>query len=126
MAKWFIKPKGFFTTHPRAKVLELFSFAAKAPDGAARTKLARAALAKAKADPMFDSAQVALGDRSRIAAAVKGLRSPVGEGTAPASESDLVAYGLKLAGCSQEELVAVADKKKAMPGCGEPGSVEVP
>jgi hypothetical protein len=125
LANWFIKPRSFFTTSPRAKALKVFSFSAMAPDGVARTKLARAALAKAKPDPMFDSAIVALGDRSRMPAAVKGIKSPVFFGT-PASESDLVAYGLKLAGCSQEELVAVADKKKAMPDCGAPGSVEVP
>ena len=125
LAAWFIKPKSFFSTSPRAKVLKVFSFSAMAPDGAARTKLARAALAKAKPDPLFESAQVALGDRTRMTAAVKGIKSPVFFGT-PTNESDLVAYGLKVAGCSQEELVAVADKKKSMPECGEPGSAEVP
>lgn len=125
LAGWYLKPKGFFTTSPRAKVLKVFSFSAMAPDGTARTKLARAVFAKEKADPLFESAMVALGDRSRMPAAVRGLRSPVFFGF-PATESDLVAYGLKLAGCSQEELVAVADKKKAMPECGPAGSVEVP
>lgn len=124
LAVWFIKPKSFFSTEPRAKVLKVFSFSAMATDGVARTRLARAALAKAKPDPMFDSAQVALGDRTRMAAAVKGIKSPVFFGT-PTNESDLVAYGLRLAGCSREELVAVADKKKSMPECGAPGSVEV-
>jgi hypothetical protein len=125
LANWYVSPKGLFTTSPRAKVLDLFSFAALAPDGAARTKSARAVFAKAKADPLFESARVAMGERDRMAAAVKGLKSPVYFGS-PVSESDLVAYGLKLAGCSQEELVAVTRKEKAMPTCGAPGSVEIP
>ena len=116
LAGWYLNPKGLFPTSPRAKVLELFSFAAHATDGSARTKSARGVLAKAKPEPVIEAAQVALGERSHLAGAVKGLTSPVYFGD-PASESDLVTFGLQLAGCSEEELSAVAEKKKPLPTC---------
>lgn len=116
LAGWYVKPKGLFTTRPRGHVLQLFSFAALSPDGATRTKAARLVLAKAGPDPLFESARVALGERARIPQAAKGLKSPVFFGF-PATESDLVAFGLKLAGCSQ---VAVADRQKPLPVCPEP------
>jgi hypothetical protein len=115
LAGWYVKPRGLFTTSPRAQVLSLFSFAAKAPDGAARTKPARLVLAKAKPEAILDAARVALGERERIAAAAAALRSPISQGS-PATENDLIAWG-SLAGCSREELILVAAKKKALPVC---------
>ncbi len=102
LAVWYLNPKGLFPTRARAKVLELFSFAAHAPDGAARTKSARGVLAKATQEPVIEAAQVTLGERSHLAGALKGLKSPVYFGY-PASEADLITWGLTLAGCPDDE-----------------------
>jgi hypothetical protein len=116
LARYYLDPRGLFTTGPRANLLELFAFAAAAPDGAARTKAARLVLSKAKSEPMFEVARVVLGDRERLVEAAKGLKAPLSFGD-PLTEMDLVPFGLTLAGCSQEELTAVVKGRKRMPGC---------
>ena len=115
LAGWYTNPKGLFTTRPRTSVLLLFSWAAAAPDGPQRTKRAREVLAKAS-DPVIETARVVLGDRERLSAAAGGLKTPLSF-NAPTSESDLVTFGLGLAGCPRDELIAVAAKRKRLPTC---------
>jgi hypothetical protein len=130
LAGWYVKPTALFSTGARSQVLRLFSYAHAAPDGPERTRAARLVLTKATVQakddaPLLESARVTLGDRERIGEAAKGLRAPVHLGS-PSKESDLVAWGLWLAGCPQEELVRVAEGKKRVPTCGPAGSTQTP
>ncbi len=116
LAEVYVKPKGFFSTHPRAQILRLFDNAARAPDSKTRTKLAREVLAK-NDGVVIDAALLTLGETQRFAAVVKGMKAPVTSGT-PAIERDLMPFALQLVGCPVNELVEVADGKKSTPTCG--------
>lgn len=122
LAEYYVKPKGFFTTSPRAQILRLFDNAAsaKAPTQPAREVLLAALAKSSKKDDaaLYESALLVLGDASRVAAVSKHVRGPVPLGF-PGLEVELPAFALRLIGCSTEQLEALADKKTTSVKCGD-------
>lgn len=122
LAEYYVKPKGFFTTSPRAQILRLFDNAAraKAPTQSAREVLLAALARSPKKDDvaLYQSALLALGDVSRVPEVSKYVRDPVPLGF-PGLEVELPAFALRLHGCTVDQLQALADKKTAAVKCGD-------
>lgn len=89
----------------RARVLSELARRSKGVDtGPARAVLTAHRDTLGKGDqPVFEVALLVLGDRTRLAAALKGAGAPYREGLT-SSPLDLVNYGLELAGCTSAEV----------------------
>ncbi|MGV3619462.1 MAG: hypothetical protein ACO1OB_01520 [Archangium sp.] len=122
LAEFYVTPKGFFTTSPRAQILRLFdnAAAAKAPTREARDVLLAALSRSPKKNEaaLYEAGLLALGDRTRIAAVSKHVRGPVPIGS-PGLEAELPAFSLRLIGCTVEQLEALAAKKTDSVSCGD-------
>lgn len=108
LARRFLQRTGLMEIGDRHDTLELFALAAKQPDAAARTKNARGAIAAAgasekdaKRKAMLEAVLVVLGDKTRVRAAVPGVKDPIYTGDYPSLDEDVCAWALqKYGGCT--------------------------
>lgn len=108
LAKRYVKRTGLLEIGDRHDTLELFALAAKQPDAVMRTKSARAVISTAAASEkdakhkaMLEAVLVVLGDKSRVRAAVPGVKDPIYTGDYPSLDEDVCAWALqKHGGCT--------------------------